>query len=401
MRRDLHDGVGSALAGLALHAGNARMALPERPEDARRSIAPLEEGIRAIVADVPEGLRVRIMPGGEGRDHSYAVVNRDLGGVSPNINIGAERSVITTSALQVTIQHAPFRVSITNAEGVSLDEDRAIAVNGEASRIWKRLREDEAVYGLGEKNGPLNKRGWKLGGYSFTMWNSDTYGYDGSTDPLYVSVPFYMVMRNGTAHGIFLDNTYRSNFDIGHQSEGLLAFGAEGGELDYYFIYGPEPKKVVERYTALTGRMSLPPLWSLGYHQCRYSYYPASRVRFIADNFRERNIPADAIWLDIHYQDRYRPFTWDRKRFPDPAGLISDLREDGFRTVVIVDPHPVAERGYAPYDSGLAGDHFVKNPDGTTSLRQIGPERPLIEFRHGRAFQLVALVEEGQPEGEA
>ncbi|GAC1437973.1 MAG: glycoside hydrolase family 31 protein [Thermoanaerobaculia bacterium] len=278
----------------------------------------------------------------------------------------------------MSIQHAPFRLTFATRAGQSLDEDdaqRGIAFSGAANRVWKRLRDDEHVYALGEKNGPLDKRGWKLGGYSLTMWNSDTFGYDSSTDPLYVSVPFVIVMRKGVAHGIFLDNTYRSNFDIGHQTEGLLSFGAEGGALDYYFIFGPEPKKVVERYTALTGRMPLPPLWSLGYNQCRYSYYPEAKVRFIADNFRVRHIPADVIWLDIHYQDKYKPLTWDRQRFPDPPRMISDLKKQGFRVVTIVDPHPKKEKGYAPYDTGLAGDHFVKNADGSIYQAPVWPSR--------------------------
>lgn len=335
--------------------------------------------VATITPVSPDVIRVRVMPGGESsRDHSYAVVDRPAGATNATVVVEAARSVVTTSTLRVTIEHSPFRIEFATRDGRSLDADdpqRGIAVSGTASRVWKRLRDDESIYGLGEKNGPLNKRGWKLGGYSFTMWNSDTYGYDASTDPLYVSVPFYMVMRAGSAHGIFLDNTFRSNFDIGHQSEGLLSFGADGGELDYYFIYGPDPKDVIVRYTALTGRMPLPPLWSLGYHQCRYSYYPESRVRFIADNFRERKIPADTIWLDIHYQDGYRPFTWDRRRFPDPPKLIRDLRGQGFRTVTIVDPHPIREPGYAPYDSGIAGDHFVKNSDGSVYEAPVWPSR--------------------------
>src|SRR5205823_13076750 len=200
-------------------------------------------------------------------------------------------------------------------------------------------------------------------------------GYDGSTDPIYVSVPFYIVLRHGVAFGVFLDNTYRSNFDVGHQSEGVLSFGAEGGALDYYFIYGPDPKKVIERYTALTGRMPLPPLWSLGYHQCRYSYYPEKKVRFIADNFRERRIPADAIWLDIHYQDSYKPFTWDAERFPDPARLVADLGQQGFHLVTIVDAHPKKEAGYEPYDTGIAGDHFVRNVGGSVYEAPVWPAR--------------------------
>ncbi len=357
-------------------------AIGDMPQPSRQGNALRFENAQAIAvvtALSPEVIRVRITPGrAEGRDHSYAVINRDFGDPHATISIIDGRSTISTSTLDVAIQHAPFRIAFLTAAGQSLDADdlqRGTAFSGSAVRVWKRLRDDEHIYALGEKSGPLDKRGWKLGGYSFTMWNSDTFGYDSSTDPIYVSVPFYIDLRHGVAYGVFLDNTFRSNFDIGHQTEGLLSFGAEGGALDYYFIYGPEPRKVIERYTALTGRMPLPPLWSLGYNQCRYSYYPESKVRFIAENFRVRRIPADVIWLDIHYQDNYKPFTWDRERFPDPARMIGDLRKEGFRVVTIVDPHPKVEKGYEPYDSGLAGDHFVKNPDGTIYQAPVWPSQ--------------------------
>lgn len=323
----------------------------------------------------PDVIRVRICPKFELPGHSYAVLEHDLGDSSAAITTEGDHSTIVTSSLRVDIDHKPFRVSIATKDGNSLDEDRDIGINHSAIRVAKRLRDDEHIYGLGEKTGPMDKRGWKLGGYSLTMWNSDTFGYDSSTDPLYVSVPFYIDMRNGVSYGVFLDNTYRTNFDIGHRTAGVLSFGAEGGALDYYFIYGPEPKKVIQRYTQLTGRMPLPPIWSLGYHQCRYSYYPESRVREIAENFRTRKIPADVIWLDIHYQDKYKPFTWDKKRFPDPAKMMSDLRKDGFRVVTIVDPHPPKIPGYAPYDSGVAGDFLVKNPDGSIYEAPVWPSK--------------------------
>ena len=368
----------SSLVVAALPLAAEWTSLGDMPRPTQQQNALRFENERAtatITALSPDVIRVRVSPGKEGRDHSYAVVNRSFGDPRAKFAIGDSRSTVSTPSLSLTVNHAPFRVEFANSAGESLDRDEGISMNGNAIRVAKRLRNDESVYGFGEKIGPLNKLGWKLGGYSFTMWNSDTYGYDNSTDPLYVSVPFYMVMRKGVAFGVFLDNTFRSNFDVGHQTEGVLSFGADGGELDYYFIYGPDPKRVVERYTALTGRMPLPPLWSLGYHQCRYSYYPESRVRFIAENFRQRQIPADVIWLDIHYQDGYKPFTWDRRRFPDPPRLIGDLRKAGFRTVTIVDPHPKKERGYAPYDTGLAGDHFVKNPDGTVYEAPVWPSR--------------------------
>jgi len=337
------------------------------------------QGIVSVTASAPDIVRVRFSPSRDfGRDHSYAIVNRDLGAPGADVRVGDRLSRIVTSALTVSIQHRPFRVSVADAAGNDLDADdseRGIAFSRQAVRVWKRLRDDEQIYGLGEKTGGLNKRGRQFGGYNYTMWNSDTYAYGSDTDPIYASVPFYLVLRGGRSHGVFFDNTFRSNFDVGHTSPGLLSFGAEGGELDYYLIYGPDPKRVIQRYTDMTGRMPLPPRWALGYHQSRYSYYPESRVRFIARNFRERRIPADVIWLDIHYQDGYKPFTWDRERFPDPATLVADLARDGFRVVLIVDAHPKKEAGYVPYDTGTAGDHWVKNPDGSVYVAPVWPSQ--------------------------
>ena len=337
------------------------------------------QGIVSVTAVAPDIVRVRFARTREfGRDHSYAIVNRELGAASAEVRVGDRESQIVTPLLRATIRQRPFRVSIADAAGHELDADdpgRGIAFSGEAVRVWKRLRDDEQIYGFGEKTGHLNKRGRQLGGYSYSMWNSDTFAYESDTDPIYVSIPFYLVLRDGRTHGVFLDNSFRSNFDVGRTSPGLLAFGAEGGDLDYYLIYGPDPKRVIQRYTEMTGRMPLPPRWALGYHQCRYSYYPESRVRFIARNFRERRIPADVIWLDIHYQDGFKPFSWDRERFPDPAAMVADLRRDGFHTVPIVDAHPKKEVGYVPYDTGLAGDHFVKNPDGSVYVAPVWPSQ--------------------------
>src|SRR5207344_1477208 len=139
------------------------------------------------------------------------------------------------------------------------------------------------------------------------------------------------------------------------QSQGLLSFGVEDGELNYYVIAGPDPKDVISRFVGLTGHMPLPPEWALGYHQCRYSYFPQSRVMEIAQTFRDKKIPADTIWLDIHYLDGYNPLTWDYQRFPDPAKMVADLKSEGFHLVTIVDPHPKKQPGWDVYDSGIAG----------------------------------------------
>jgi alpha-glucosidase len=354
-------------------------AMPKPAWDGKELLFGSRQGTLAITPISDDVIRVRFKAGGSfGRDHSYAVVSREENVVDPKTEIGAESTTLTTASLKVVVQHSPLRISFAGLDGESLDADdpvRGISISDQSFRVAKRLRDDEHVYGFGEKNGRLDKRGWALGGYNYVMWNSDVYMYDSSTDPLYVSVPFFIVTQRGKAHGIFLDNTWRTWFDVGHEREDLLAFGSEGGDLDYYFINGPDPKKVIERYTTLTGRMPMPPRWALGYNQCRYSYYPESRVRLLAQTFREKKVPGDVIWLDIHYQDGYKPFTWDHDRFPNPKKMLADLAAQGFHVVSIVDPHPEKEKGYAPYDSGVAGDHFVKSPDGTVYEGPVWPSQ--------------------------
>jgi alpha-glucosidase len=205
------------------------------------------------------------------------------------------------------------------------------------------------------------------------MWNYDAFGWQESSDPLYKDIPFFVALRSGAVYGIFFDNTWHTNFDFGKASPGSYSFSSDGGELNYYFFFGPDPKNVIQEYTNLTGKPPLPPLWALGYQQSRASYPTEARVREIARTFREKKIPLDAIYLDIDYQLAYRPFTSDPKKFPNFQGMIGDLRKQGIKTVVITDLHIAKQPGYAPYVSGVQGDHFVKNPDGSTFVGSVWP----------------------------
>jgi alpha-glucosidase len=220
-------------------------AMPPPRREGQSLVYRNAQGVVAVTV-VTEGIvRVRFSPGPAlGRDHSYAVTAKSLGNAKADFQVGPNRSTIVNGQLHVTLQHSPFRIGFSDAAGNSLDQDdpeKGVAFSGRTVRVWKRLRDDEHVYGLGEKGGRLDKRGRQLGGYNYTMWNSDTYAYEADTDPIYVSVPFFVVLRQGRTHGIFFDNTFRSNFDIGHQSQGQLSFGADGGDLNYYFIDGPAP----------------------------------------------------------------------------------------------------------------------------------------------------------------
>ena len=154
----------------------------------------------------------------------------------------------------------------------------------------------------------------------------------------------------------------------------------------YYLVCGPTPKQVVEGYAYLTGTHPLPPLWSLGFQQSRYSYFPESQIREVADRFRKDKIPSDVLYLDIDYQYRNRPFTVDPQTFPNFPGLVADLRKQHFHLVLITDLHiaRVANQGYAPYDSGEAGDNFVKKADGSEYVGVVWPGAGGIPRFHAR-----------------
>jgi alpha-glucosidase len=278
-----------------------------------------------------------------------------------------------TKCLRVRIERATLRLSVTDLAGDVLQEDAAgwpLEFHDKAFRIFKQMPPDEHYFGLGDKAGPLDRRN-----QAFTMWNTDAYNFQESTDPLYKSIPFFLTLRAGRALGVLLDNTWCSSFDFGKQTGGVYSFGAEDGPIDYYVLYGPDAKSVLESYAWLTGPPPLPPRWTLGYQQSRYSYETESQLREVAQRLRADRIPADALYLDIDYQKNNRPFTVDRDRFPQFAPMLADLKKDEFQVVGITDLHiaDLPHAGYAPYDSGAAGGHFVRNPDGSVFVGEVWP----------------------------
>jgi alpha-glucosidase len=263
------------------------------------------------------------------------------------------------------------RITVSDSAGQVLCEDaRPIEWRDGRFKVVKRKGLEQHFFGLGDKPGPLDRSG-----EVFVDWNSDTFGWQESTDPIYKSIPFFLSMEKGRALGVLFDNTWRTIFDFGKESPYEYSFGAPDGPVDYYMMYGPEPKQVVEDYAWLTGPTPLPPMWALGFQQSRYSYETKGELMGIADRLRADHIPADALYLDIDYQQKNRPFTIDEVKFPNFSAMVKELTKKEFHLVVITDLHiaHLPDAGYAPYDSGVAGDHFVKNPDGTTYVGPVWP----------------------------
>ena len=311
-------------------------------------------------------------------DFSYAVPAETLAQAAPQLLEFREKHDhyrLTTARLICIVRKNSLKTKVLDRSGTVLSDDNKgfhweydYDTGNDIVKMSKHVPADVLYYGLGDKPANMNLRG-----HRFTNWGSDTYGYEKGTDPLYKNIPFYQVLDGGIAHGIFFDNTFQASFDFAAEQPGVTSFWAQGGELNYYFIYGPTLLEVSQEYTLLTCPPELPPLWTLGYHQCKWSYFPESNVKAIAAGLRERQIPCDALYLDIDYMDGYRCFTWSPTHFPDPKRMVAELAADGFKTVVIIDPGIKIDPQYTVYQQGIANDYFCRRGDGPLMKGSVWP----------------------------
>jgi len=329
-----------------------------------------DNAFAAITVYSTDIVRVRIDKQPLQPDFSYAVISQPVK-TSVHISESDTAVILLTDSLKTVIQKDPFSIAFYSLDGNLINEDETGLTTswvGEEVTAYKKMQDGERFIGLGEKTGNLDRNG-----SGYTNWNSDVPAYPLDKDPLYSTIPFYIGIHHHVNYGIFLDNTFQSDFNFGASNDRFSSFGARGGELNYYFIYHTRLADIITSYTSLTGRMKLPPLWSLGYQQNRWSYYPEAEVMRIAQTLREKKIPADGITLDIHYMDRYQLFTWDKDRFPDPPAMTKKLKDLGFHTTVIVDPGIKIEPGAPAYELGLKQDVYIKYPDGKYYAGQVWP----------------------------
>ncbi|HMR20446.1 MAG TPA: glycoside hydrolase family 31 protein, partial [Sphingobacterium sp.] len=366
-----------SLDGNIQHVNNPVLDLPEIEKKYLRSvISYVKDGNSYIFSDgkakvevkvvTDEIVRVRLAPQGVFLDDfSYAVVNIEEHANAHHITEDGTAFHVTTSSVVCSIRKRDFLVSFEDKKGKVLNADYAPMhweenpdFGGYYVYCTKKAFDDEVFFGCGDKASNLNLRGRRI-----QNWNSDTYSYAFNQDPLYKTIPFYLGVTGGDAYGIFFDNTFKTYFDFAAEHGDQTSFWSEGGELQYYYIHGPKLVDVVKRYHTLTGTHYLPPMWALGYHQCRWSYYPENKVREVAQEFRKRDIPCDALYLDIDYMDGYRCFTWNKQYFPDPRKMISDLSADGFKTVVMIDPGIKVDEDYWVFKEGHDNKYFCRRGD--------------------------------------
>ncbi len=304
--------------------------------------------------------------------HNYSFA---IEGGIPKIDFALEEKeeeiILSTKILKVVINKDLPNIRIYTQEDKLIHSDYknyGYAKYKDKVFSFKSFEKEEAFLGLGEKMGGLNKKGKK-----YINWNTDDPHHYPHTDPLYQSHPFFLAWNSDFSYGIFFDNTFRTYFNLGEESSEYYYFYANNGELDYYFIYGPTPKEVIENYTLLTGRYYMPPLFALGYQQSKWGYKNREVLMDIARKFREKDIPCDVLYMDIDHMDGFRVFTFDEERFPNVKNMVEDLNNMGFKIVPIVDPGVKKDINYEVYREGIEKDFFCRRSTGEIYIGYVWP----------------------------
>ncbi|KAK9804037.1 hypothetical protein WJX73_006346 [Symbiochloris irregularis] len=237
-------------------------------------------------------------------------------------------------------------------------------------QLTTSVPEDAVIYGLGERTSssglPL------LRNMSYTMWNRDRPSLF-PDENLYGSHPFIMIVQpDGSTHGILLFSSNAMDVNVSHDA---VQYRVVGGMLDVYCFAGPTPDLVMEQYTRVIGRPTVPPFWSLGFHQCKYGYKSLAEVAAVVENYTAAEIPLEAIWTDIDYMSGFRDFTFNEDRWPQKPfkEWVQKLHDSNIAWVPIVDPGIMVDPEYDAYNKGLAADIFIKEGSGEPYKGQVWP----------------------------
>jgi alpha-D-xyloside xylohydrolase len=348
----------------------------------------------------PEVLRVQLFADTPPPRRTPMLIDATPGPVAATFNRDSQGVTLGSGALRARVEGQPFRLAVLDSDGRELFAqqrlDRAMlgwaaypmgfssdAQGRPAYHETFRLQPDEHLYGLGEQYGPLDKRGQRI-----VSWNRDVSGLTGSA-LTYFNVPFFLSSRG---YGIFVNHSSPITYELGWPGLDTASFRAEDPYLDYFLIYGPGPKDILARYSQLTGRAPLPPLWSFGTWMSRCIYYTRPEVEEVVSRLRELEIPCDVIVLDsswLKHRRRYGTpgcdFAWNHEDFPDPAGMIKGWAERGMK--VCLWENPYIWKGTALYEEGERHGYLLCTPDGNVAAPRDNPPSGIPDLTNPRAYR--------------
>jgi alpha-D-xyloside xylohydrolase len=279
----------------------------------------------------------------------------------PSIRILEKEAVLESGEISVSIERGDrwnnsflaedkvLTKNLTRSTGYMTDSNNAY-IKEELS-----LSVGELVYGLGERFGPLIKNG-----QSIDIWNADG---GTASEQAYKNIPFYMANKG---YGVFINDPGKVSLEIGSEKTSRVQFCVDGEYLEYFIIYGPDPKTILERYTTLTGRPAMPPQWSFGLWLSTSftTSYDEKTVMSFIDGMEERKIPLSVFHFDCFWMKGFNwcDFTWDNETFPDPQGMLSRIKAKGIKICVWINPY-IAQRSRL-FEEGKKGGYFLTNKKG-------------------------------------
>ena len=229
------------------------------------------------------------------------------------------------------------------------------------------LAEDDMVYGLGEANRGLNKRG-----YCYISDCTDDPEHTEDKRSLYGA--HNLVVISGEQNvGLFFDYPSRLVFYIGYTREDTMKVSCEAADLYLYVIEGENAYDIVKQFRKLIGRSYIPPKFAFGLGQSRWGYKTREDFENVAKGYRENQIPLDMIYMDIDYMQDYKDFTLNEKEFSDFPDFVQGMKEQGIRLVPIIDAGVKMEEGYSVYEEGVKNNYFCKREDGSDFAAAVWP----------------------------
>ncbi len=282
-------------------------------------------------------------------------------------------------------------LTLTDATGQVLlraPSRQAFGVSGESSMFVFEHQEGDQFYGMGEK-----LLGLELSGKQAKFWNTDAFAdfyykeiFDDRVDPYYVSIPYLILKRGNTYLGLLLDNPHATfistgasieigggQMKLGQPARKAILIGAERGQPDLYILVGPTLAELTRKMQRLVGLTPRPPVWALGYHQCRWGYRSADDLMKLDRKFKQLGIPCDGLWIDIDYMDAYKVFTFQKKLFPDLKHTLKTLAQHGRKVIPIIDPGVKKQKGSPVSDDGRRRAVFCHNPQGQDFVGLVWP----------------------------
>lgn len=230
-----------------------------------------------------------------------------------------------------------------------------------------KMAEDDIVYGLGEANRGLNKRG-----YCYTSDCTDDPNHTEDKRSLYGAHNFIIVAGKET-FGLFFDYPSMITFDVGYTRTDTLRVSCESADLNLFVIDGDSPYDIVKQFRGIIGRSYIPPRYAFGFGQSRWGYKTKDDFRRVVDGHRENGVPLDMVYMDIDYMQSFKDFTLHEKNFPDFPAFVQEMKDRNIRLIPIIDAGVKVEEGYEIYEEGVKNRYFCQREDGSDFVAAVWP----------------------------